>query len=241
MVYLRNSFLFKNTVIPAQCPGPVQNRQVPRAPLPASGVTIGGRVSRTLSGSVTRRSSLLRTDPPVRSPSTASVFNPCAVGPGRLLSAPAGKRTFPTLSPQSLSSRLDPYPAVFLRCMTRFFPKDSGLAIGTTSLAHRTISAKQLPQRGIFRGCIHSLMFRLLDSLDPPVAPTARPRRSWAAGPFTPRQAPDSYLPGQWHRYVPESGNWHGGTCTRWIAALSAAHVPLTPTPLPRSGGEGLG
>jgi hypothetical protein len=26
-----------------------------------------------------------------------------------------------------------------------------------------------------------------------------------------------------WHRYVPESGNWHDGTFTRWIAALSAA------------------
>jgi hypothetical protein len=23
---------------------------------------------------------------------------------------------------------------------------------------------------------------------------------------------------------VPETGNWHGGTCTRWIAALSATH-----------------
>jgi hypothetical protein len=26
-----------------------------------------------------------------------------------------------------------------------------------------------------------------------------------------------------WHHYVPESGNWHDGTFTRWIAALSAA------------------
>jgi hypothetical protein len=33
---------------------------------------------------------------------------------------------------------------------------------------------------------------------------------------------------------VPESGNWHGGTCTRWIAALSATPVsapPHTPSP----------
>jgi hypothetical protein len=29
-----------------------------------------------------------------------------------------------------------------------------------------------------------------------------------------------------WHRYVPESGNWHDGTFTRWIAALSAAPNP---------------
>jgi len=26
-----------------------------------------------------------------------------------------------------------------------------------------------------------------------------------------------------WYRYMPESGNWHGRTFTRWIAALSAA------------------
>jgi hypothetical protein len=29
-----------------------------------------------------------------------------------------------------------------------------------------------------------------------------------------------------WHHYVPESGNWHDGTFTRWIAALSAAPNP---------------
>ncbi len=29
-----------------------------------------------------------------------------------------------------------------------------------------------------------------------------------------------------WHRYVPESGNWHGGTFTRWTVALSAATLP---------------
>jgi hypothetical protein len=33
---------------------------------------------------------------------------------------------------------------------------------------------------GIFRGCSHSLMFRLLNSLGPPVAPTARPQ--WILG-----------------------------------------------------------
>ncbi len=107
---------------------------------------------------------------------TASVGKPCAAGPCRLLSAPAGMSTFPTLSPPSLLRRLDPYPAVFLRCMARFFPKDGGLAIGTSSLAHRTISAKQLLRRGNFRGCSHSLMFRLHNSLGPQIAPTARPQ-----------------------------------------------------------------
>ena len=30
-----------------------------------------------------------------------------------------------------------------------------------------------------------------------------------------------------WYRYVPESGNWHGGTLTRRIAALSAAPLSI--------------
>ncbi len=34
----------------------------------------------------------------------------------RLLSAPAGRWPFPTLSPQSLHGCLDPYPAASLRC-----------------------------------------------------------------------------------------------------------------------------
>jgi hypothetical protein len=30
-----------------------------------------------------------------------------------------------------------------------------------------------------------------------------------------------------WYRYVPESGNWHGGTLTRRMAALSPAPLSL--------------
>ena len=32
---------------------------------------------------------------------------------------------------------------------------------------------------------------------------------------------------GLWYRYVPESGNWHGGTLTRRLVALSAAPLCL--------------
>jgi hypothetical protein len=35
--------------------------------------------------------------------------------------------------------------------------------------------------------------------------------------------------PEHWYRYVPEAGNWHGGTRTRWIPSLSATPVPFTP------------
>ena len=44
-----------------------------------------------------------------------------------------------------------------------------------------------------------------------------------AARPFTPRIEHVVAQHELWYRYMPESGNWHGGTFTRWIAALSAA------------------
>ncbi len=69
--------------------------------------------------------------------------------------------------------------------------------------------------------------------LDPPVAPTAANPSRRAAGPFTPRNAHLVTQHEPWYRYVPESGNWHGGTSTRWIAALSAAsHIRQHPDEL---------
>jgi len=40
----------------------------------------------------------------------------------RLLRAPAGRRSFPMLSPQSVWRCLDPYPAALLRCPYPFLP-----------------------------------------------------------------------------------------------------------------------
>ena len=33
---------------------------------------------------------------------------------------------------------------------------------------------------------------------------------------------------GLWYRYVSVPGNWHGGTLTHWIAALSATSPTIT-------------
>ena len=40
----------------------------------------------------------------------------------------------------------------------------------------------------------------------------------------------DNYSQELWYRYVPDAGNWHGGTCTHWTMALSAATHPETET-----------
>ena len=59
------------------------------------------------------------------------------------------------------------------------------------------------------------------------VAPTAEEQVFKAAGPFTPRNGRVVTLHELWHRYIPEPGNWYGGTFTHWNAALSAATESL--------------
>ena len=71
---------------------------------------------------VTRPSSLLRTHAPDRDAPRAFALAR-SLGLRRLLRAPAANRPFPTLSLQSLSRRLDPYPVVMSRCFSSFLPK----------------------------------------------------------------------------------------------------------------------
>jgi len=58
-----------------------------------------------------------------------------------------------------------------------------------------------------FRGCSHSITFRLPHSLGPQIAPTAKAHVFWAAGPFTPRNERVITHHELWYRYVSESGN----------------------------------
>jgi hypothetical protein len=69
-------------------------------------------------------------------------------------------------------------------------------------------------------------MFKPPCSLGLQVAPTDVTFSGYmAARPFTPRIDHVVTLHELWYRYMPESGNWHDGTFTRWIGALSAAPV----------------
>src|SRR5262250_108987 len=66
-------------------------------------------------------------------------------------------------------------------------------------------------------------MFRLPCLLDPQVAPTAAALAPQGSRAVYTTLWTGGYPQELWYRYVPESGNWHGGTHTRWIVALSAA------------------
>ena len=66
-------------------------------------------------------------------------------------------------------------------------------------------------------------MFRLPCLLALQVAPTAQARSPAGSQVVYATQWTGSYLPELWYRYMTESDNYHDGTFTRWIAALSAA------------------
>ena len=96
-------------------------RPVPRAPLPAQGVTPHSVPSGGTSESITPPSSLLRAHAPSHRP-PAAFGSPTTAGLCRLLPAPAARWPFPTLSLQSVWRRLDPYPAMSQWCSCSFLP-----------------------------------------------------------------------------------------------------------------------
>jgi hypothetical protein len=111
------------TVYPVLCPDGIlfDARCLPRVSLPGRGVTSTGMVSRTISERITLLSSLVLTHAPDQNPPVNLVLA-YMTGLCRLSRVPAGSWPFPTLSLQSLSGRLDPYPAVPPRCFYPFLP-----------------------------------------------------------------------------------------------------------------------
>ena len=102
--------------------GPLGRRdhRVPRAPLPGGGVTHrqGGLRDPSRALLLLRRSYGPMRQSNVLSPPWWSLGRSLC----RLLPSPAGRGTFPTLSPESVWRRLDPYPAVSPRCLYPFLP-----------------------------------------------------------------------------------------------------------------------
>src|SRR5512132_245866 len=193
-----------------------------QSPFARRGATRDGAASRAASGDVTPPSKLVRAHAPVPPPLIAFGL-PYASSLRRLLPSPAGRGTFPTLSPASLRRRLDPYPAVSPRCIHPFLlwgrrPHVSGKTFGTREdPCHATSTGNRI-----------SGLQSFADVQSPPLArPPGRThrgaRRHRAAGPFTPRIARRVTPAGMWHRYVTDLGNCHGWTRTSWIPVLSAA------------------
>ena len=95
---------------------------MPRVPLPEASVTRFRVVSPTTSKGATPSSSLLRTHAPDLPPLEPSAF---ALGASlcRMLRGPAGRRSFPALSPQIFPQMLGPLPRRFSWCTCPLLPR----------------------------------------------------------------------------------------------------------------------
>ena len=132
---------------------------------------------------------------------------PCARGPCRLLSAPAGRWPFPTLSLRPLRRCSDPYPATLPGCFCPLLHR-----------GHRSHPTGNGFDARIYPHTATSVGSRIsrLQSFDYLRAPTlARPpgcsdrdaQRRRAARPFTPRRTRPVTRSGQWRRFVSDTDN----------------------------------
>ena len=132
---------------------------------------------------------------------------PCARGLCRLLSAPAGRWPFPTLSLRPLRRCSDPYPATLLGCSCPLLHR-----------GHRSHPTGNGFDAWIYPHTATSVGSRIsrLQSFDYLRAPTlARPpdcsdrsaQRRRAARPFTPRRTRPVTRSGQWRRFVSDTDN----------------------------------
>ena len=167
---------------------------MPRAPSHALGVTHRAVTSSATSVDITPPSSLLRTHASDQIPPNVSVF-PCTLGLCSLSLLPAGTWPFPTLSPQSLYRCLDTYPVASLRCTYPFLaerlrPHHRSEMFGTPNDRRNATSTTEE-----FRGCNHSIVFKLPYLLDFPVAPTAKHTHMCPGQPSRLHHASPGWLP----------------------------------------------
>jgi len=140
--------------------------------LPTARVT-----SQVTSEGVTPPSSLLRAHAPDHDPLPASVV-PRSGSLCRLSRVPAGPWPFPTLSLPSLWRCLDPYPAVFVRCLCPFLPQRQ-----RPHVTGNTFGTRENPCKAISTGSVFSGLQSFADVQAPPLArPPDRSHRSQLTG-----------------------------------------------------------
>lgn len=186
---------------------PTKARQVPRAPLPTTGVTCCGVTSRITSEGITPPSSLLRAHAPDHVPPVAfgspvpQVFAGCRQsllthGPSRhYLCNPCTGAWTPT-------------PRCSLLAHVRFFQRDNGLTSFDTGSAHQIFPIMQL-QLGATISRLQSFRYVQAPVLASPPGCTHRRGLSFprAARTFTPRNNHVVTHHELWYRYVSDTDN----------------------------------
>jgi hypothetical protein len=149
---------------------------VSRAPSPVRGVASDGEASSASSAGVTPPSTLLRTHAPDHVPPPASVGKPRSAGLCRLSSAPCCDVALPDVISIIRVKELGPLPRRVLLVLGPFLPRRLRPRLSFDRLGTRDSPCAATSTGCLFRGCSHSLMFRLPHLLGPQVAPTATAR-----------------------------------------------------------------
>jgi hypothetical protein len=132
---------------------------------------------------------------------------PCAPGPCRLRSAPAGRWPFPTLSLQPLRRRSDPYHAALPGCERPLLRQGhrshpTGNGFDARIYPHMAASVGSRLSR------LQSFVYLRAPTLArPPGCSNCGVFRHRAAGPFTPRIARVVTQPGMWRRFMSDTDN----------------------------------
>ncbi len=152
---------------PALRPGPTGDHQVPRAPLHARGVTSRAETSSVTSENITPPSSLIRTHAPDQTPLGDS-SSPCRrvfAGCRQPLLGDGPSRCY-LCNP--CSGAWTHTPLRFSGASVRFFPENVGLTPRRRVTTPQNIGRYATLTTPRFRGCSHSLMFRLPRLQRPP-------------------------------------------------------------------------
>ncbi len=201
---------------------------MPRVPLPRHGVTSAGVMCATTSSGVTPSSSLIRTHASNHPPRPDFSCSPYTERPCRLLSAPAGEWSFPTLSLCSPSRMNAPVPRWLPWCSCPFLPMGHRPSSrgknesATHNNPHSNFSADpDFAGLGEFVLACSILRFCLPPRLLLPQWLNGH----WAAVVFTSKQNTCRFLHAIWICLPPESGNWRREDLhLSSYSVLSAAH-----------------
>ena len=138
-------------LIPVQSPGPAKARQVPRAPLPATGVTSYAMASCTTSESITPPSSLILAHAPDQIP-LADFGCPYFDGSLQVLTSPCWELALPDIISAILAQVLGPLPRSVLLMLLLASSQKTTASPQTPQVRHTKLSLQCNFNRGNYFG-----------------------------------------------------------------------------------------
>lgn len=179
--------------VPGNRPHLPWNSPVPRAPLPARGVTSFRVMPCITSKGVTLSSTLVRAHVPDRVP--LSNFGLGLIRKSSQVAAsPCCDTALPDVKLRIFPRMPGSLPRRSASAVPVIFPAFIGLPPVYIGSATRLYPLKRLHSGWVFRGCNHSIMFRPPGLLATPVAPTVEAERFKAVVAFTSEQNTRRYL-----------------------------------------------